>query len=452
MAQNLTPRNWDCLLTEIEDRQIVPVIGSELLRITLAPGQEEPVLLYQHIARDLAVRLEVDPSALPDPFRMNDVVWKHLGDKGAPADIYYEIQAILKSRSWPTPDPLLKLAQIRHFNLYLSVTFDPLMKKALDEARHEGRDQTEALAYSLYGKEVRDLRADFDINSEPPLVYQLFGRASTQPDYAVTDDELLAFTHRLLTRDYRPKNLYDHIRSRNLLVLGCSFPDWLARFFYCAAKGEDTFTKCIRGLVADQKTVNDSNLCQFLQRKNILIFPEPDPCRFVDELHEKWTARFGVEDNPVVKPVLFAPEAVFLSYASEDRETVLRLKKKLESAQLPVWYDQQQLDYGDQYKNKISANIRKCSVFIPVISKHTDTIEPRFFWWEWHKAMEEAEYRSPKYPFILPVVIDDTGYDAPHIPEDFKKCHWHRLTNGVPDDDFITIAAEQIKNLRRQRR
>jgi hypothetical protein len=448
MRPIFTNRNWDRLLAEIEEGRIIPVIGTELLRMDLGQG---PVLLYQHLARELAVRLNMDQNALLDPFRLNDVAWSYLDHKGDPADIYYEIQAILKNRYWPTPDPLLKLAQIRHFNLYLSTTFDPLIKKALDEARFEGADQTDSLAYSLNGKESGDLSPDFDRHPRP-LVYQIFGRASTQSDYTVTDDDLLAFTHRLQTRDYRPQNLFDHIRSRNLLVLGCSFPDWLARFFYCATKGEDTFTKDIRGLVADQETVTDSNLCRFLQRKHILIFPVADAGQFVDELHQKWMARFGVEDKAIVKLSPFAPEAIFLSYASEDRESVLRLKKKLETAGLAVWYDQQQMDCGDLYTNKLFANIQKCSFFIPIISKHTSTIERRFFRREWSKALEEAEYRPPEYPFIQPIVIDDTGYDAPHIPEEFKSRHWQRFEDGIPDEAFLTLTVQRIKDLRRERK
>jgi hypothetical protein len=448
MKHKFTPRNWDRLLAEIEDRKIIPVIGSELLRIDLG---QEPVLLQQHLAQELAVRLDVDQDALPNPFRLNDVVWSYLDQKGDPADIHYEIQDILKNRSWPVPDPLLKLAQIRHFNLYLSTTFDLLMKKALDDARFGSADQADSLAYSLNGKEVRDLSPDFDQHPRP-MVYQIFGRASTQPDYAVTDDELLAFTHRLQTRDYRPQNLFDHIRSRNLLILGCSFPNWLARFFYCAAKGEATFSKGIRGLVADQETVSDSNLCQFLQRKQILVFPEPDAIQFVDELHQKWMARFGVEDTTIAKLEPFASEAIFLSYANEDREAVLHLKEKLEAAGLAVWYDQLRLESGDLYLNKIFTNIRKCSFFIPVISKHTTTIERRFFRLEWHKALEEAQYRSAEYPFIQPITIDDTSYDAPHIPEEFKNRHWQRFAGGIPDEAFLTLTVQRIKDLRRQRR
>jgi len=49
-------------------------------------------------------------------------------------------------------------------------------------------------------------------------------------------------------------------------MLGCSFPDWLAQFFYCALKGEGMLIKGIRGLVADMEKVHDSNLCRFLKR------------------------------------------------------------------------------------------------------------------------------------------------------------------------------------------
>ena len=415
MKPILTSRNWDRLLAEIEEGKLIPVVGPELLQMDMGDG---PVLFYQHLADELAQRLEVDSESISEPIRLNEVAWDFLDRRGDPAEIYYEIQDILKKGDWPMPEPLLKLAQILHFDLYLSTTFDPFMKRALDETRFGGMDQTESLANSIL-ETVVDLPTDFKDHPRP-LVYQLFGRATTSPEYAVTDDELLAFTHRLQTRDYRPANLFDHIKPRHLLMLGCSFPDWLARFFYCALKGEDILTKGIRGLVADTETVRDGNLCRFLKRGQTLIFPEGDAVQFVSELHDKWMARFEAQssDSTEEKDALstlapFGAEAIFLSYASEDRDAVLRFKEKMESMGLNVWYDQRRLETGDLYMEKIFANIRKASFFIPFISKNTTTVERRFFRLEWHKALEEAQYRPSDYPFIQPIAIDNTGYDAP---------------------------------------
>lgn len=35
----------------------------------------------------------------------------------------------------------------------------------------------------------------------------------------------------LQTPNKRPQRLFDHLRGKHILVLGCGFPDWLARFF-----------------------------------------------------------------------------------------------------------------------------------------------------------------------------------------------------------------------------
>ena len=56
MKPILTPRNWDRLLAEIEERKLIPVIGPELLQMDLGEGL---ILFYQHLARELAERLDL---------------------------------------------------------------------------------------------------------------------------------------------------------------------------------------------------------------------------------------------------------------------------------------------------------------------------------------------------------------------------------------------------------
>ena len=63
-------------------------------------------------------------------------------------DLYYETRGILTERSWPTPEPLLQLAAITHFDLFISTTFDFLVEQALNEIRFQGAAGTRALAYS----------------------------------------------------------------------------------------------------------------------------------------------------------------------------------------------------------------------------------------------------------------------------------------------------------------
>ena len=158
-------------------------------------------------------------------------------------------------------------------------------------------------------------------------------------------------------------------------------------------------------------------------------------------------------EAPSPQPAPFEEDAVFLSYASEDRESVLNLKAAMEASGIPVWFDQRHLEAGDDYTAKILENIEKCSIFIPVISRHTNTAERRrFFRLEWRKAVEEAMFRSDSTQFILPVVIDDTSQDAPHILTEFKKKHWQWFKEGRPLPEFLDLINRRIRQSRREKR
>lgn len=56
---------WDELLSFIEERRVIPIIGPELLRIDTDRG---PRLLYDWLAEKLAARLGVDPAMLPPDY------------------------------------------------------------------------------------------------------------------------------------------------------------------------------------------------------------------------------------------------------------------------------------------------------------------------------------------------------------------------------------------------
>ncbi len=451
-----TESNWDRLLTEIEGQRVIPVVGPELL---LVEQEGRSGFFYDLLAKELARRLHIRLGNLSGSVRLEAVAQTFLASHGDPADIYFEIHRILSGGDWPCPKPLEKLAEISHFNLFLTTTFDTFMKRALDNVRFQGGDEARALAYSDMGALV-DLPVNFD-QQHRPFVFQLFGKVSASPDYAVTEDDLLRFNHRLQSKDRRPQNLFDQLKSNYLLVLGCSLPDWLARFFFCATKGDLLFSEMgIRGVVADRATPADESLSRFFARRKTLLYSSGEPVDFLDELHRRWLARFGKlvkskgpmqKMNDVEMPP-FVPDSVFLSYASEDKAEVIRLKDALEEAGIDVWFDQRRLEPGDVYKSKILRNIEKCSCFVPIISRHTATLEKRFFRLEWCKAIEEASYWSPDYPFIQPVVIDETSYDAPNIPHEFRIRHWQRFAGGVPSDDFIHGIRRQILQIRRGKR
>ncbi|MBU2451963.1 MAG: toll/interleukin-1 receptor domain-containing protein, partial [Proteobacteria bacterium] len=334
-------RNWNRLLSEIEDQKIIPIVGPELLIMELDDRQ---ILYYDYIAQKLIEKLNIDTDDFPIQYGLSDVAVAFIKAHGDPADIYFEIREIINSRNWTIPEPLKLLSEIGHFNLFLSITFDSFMEQALNSTRFGGNKKTLSIVYSNRGK-VTDLPLE---STSECVVFQLFGKASSAPDYAVTEDDLLLFNHRLQSQDQQPLNLFDRLKSNYLLTMGCSFQDWLARFFFCATKGDVLFSDVgMRGVIVDKKTITDEPLNKFLKRRKTLIYPKGNAAEFVKELHHRWTERYRNiyrpsetkkntykdESNP------FIPEAAFLSYASEDKDFAISIKAALESVGVDVWFD-----------------------------------------------------------------------------------------------------------------
>ena len=63
--------------------------------------------------------------------------------------------------------------------------------------------------------------------------------------------------------------------------------------------------------------------------------------------------------------------AVFLSYAREDIEAARRIAEALRSQGVEVWFDQSELRGGEEWDAKIKRQIRDCTLFLAVISAHT---------------------------------------------------------------------------------
>ena len=443
-----TERHWRNLLMDIEAGQVIPVVGPELLVVGEADGR--PVTLYARLASELAARLQIDEAQLPrtsDLFAVSSAFLQNPAN--AFEDLLYETRDILAQHP-EIPEPLRQLAAIRHFDLFVSITFDSLLQRAIDEVRFDGRAGTVVFAYSEK-EQVEDLPPE-PARAGRPYVFQLFGRLNAVGDYVISEDKLLEFSHRFQSRDFRPPNLFDMLRTKSLLTIGCGLPPWLGRFFLRAVKGDQLLTQGARGIIVDGTSLSDRDFVMFLQRRKTTIYGDGDSVAFVDELYRRWTDMFGrapeaaaagvSESGPLPE---FKEDSVFLSYASQDRPVALRIKEMFDQAGVDVWFDQQALEGGDDYRRVIERNIESCTYFIPVISRHTVTEERRFFRLEWTKAIDEARFRPQEFPFIQPVLVDDTTVTAPGIPREFSARHCRRLED-------VPLLVDEAKRRIRERR
>jgi len=435
---------WDDLLSFIEERRVIPIVGPELLMVTT---EEKPRLLYDWLAERLAVKLNVDTRQLPQPYSLNDVVCWFLADRGRREEAYVRLRAVLKEANFEPPIALRQLASITDFDLFVSTTFDPLLETAINLERFGGAPSTDVIGYTP--NRVTDLPAERDRLTRP-VVYHLFGKLSASPTYVISDEDLLEFLCALQSEHLAPERLFHELEHNHLLVIGSGLTNWVARFFLRMAKRQRlSAPRDVGEVLADDHTAQDERLMAFLQQVSVhtRIFRGAE--RFVAELSQRWHARHKPASGALGGPARFLPparempdNAVFISYAREDLAAVQQLKAGLEAAGVPTWFDIDRLEVGDDYDHKIQRNVSRCSYFIPVISANTQRRLEAYFRREWGYALDRTRNMADGSLFILPVTLDATSAAEALVPERFKALHFTQLPGGAVTPEFTRRLAE----------
>jgi len=440
---------WDDLLSFIEERRVIPIIGPELLRVETDSG---PSLLYDWLAEKLAARLNVDTSLLPKPYTLNDVVCWFLSARGRREEAYVRLRGILKDAAFEPPAALRRLASIPEFDLFVSTTFDSLLEAAINQERFGGASSTDVLSYSP--NRVADLPNERD-RLQRPVVYHLFGRVSASPTYVLSDEDLLEFICALQSEHLAPEKLFHELEHSHLLFIGSNFTNWLARLFLRMAKRQRlSDPRDVGEIMADNHTSEDERLVSFLQQVSVRTRIYVGAERFVDELHRRLAARRSPKTAAPnsAAPLRFTPpacempdHAVFISYARDDLAAVQQIKAGLEAAGITTWFDMDRLEGGDDYDRKIQRNIARCSYFIPVVSAATQRRPEAYFRREWSYAIDRTRNMADGALFLLPVTIDDTSPAAALVPDRFRSLHFTHLPGGRVSPDFAQRLRELIQ-------
>jgi hypothetical protein len=445
---------WEDLLNFIEEKQVIPIVGPELC---VVEGDNGPVNLYTWLARSLAARLNINAGDLPADPTLDDVLVRHLLNRGRREDLYTRIRTIMREATFAPPRALVQLAEITDFDLYVSTTFDSLMEDALNTARFGGLRTTDVAAYTP--SKLVDLPCEREF-LQRPLVYHLMGRLSASPTYVISEEDVLEFVCALQMEHYAPEKLFGELERNHLLLLGGSFSDWLTRLFLRLAKRRRlSEPRDVGEILADSQSTHEPGLVFFLQQvsSRTRLFAD-GAAAFVDELHRRWCARnrpapaaaAGGPHDPAASIERYVPpsremadRAVFISYAREDLAAVQKLKAGLDEAGVVAWFDMDRLESGDDFARKIRDNVSRCGYFVPVISATTQRRVEGWFRREWKWAVDRTHGMAEGARFILPVCVDDTPEPGALVPEEFLKAHWTRLPGG----EVTPEVAAQLKEL-----
>jgi len=401
---------WEDLLLAIEEGQVVPMVGRDLLVVNT---DSEPRLFHRLVADRLAAELNVTSDKLPPEFDANDVICAYEDFHGDPMAINPRVVRILNALKVPVPESLRLLAEIPNLRLFVSTTCDKLLEEALTAVR--------GYPPAVVAFPPASNLTDFDdvlLERHGSLVFQILGRVSASASFAVTEGQVLEQMHDFMVGARRPERLIAKLQESHLLILGVSFPDWLARLLIRLARAKPLWdSRPMMEVIADGgRTQKDfAVFMHHFSPHQSRLFTGGSPVEFVRELHRRWFERHP-RDAPSSSRVTpggeeladMAGGSIFISYASEDRTAAFRLADALTSAGLEVWVDRR-LNPGDDFRNIIERYIRECCAFVPVLSRHTVTNDERYFRREWAQAYDRNKgYFGADRNFLFPVVVDST--------------------------------------------
>lgn len=345
---------WRELLRAIEGGTVVPIVGRDLMVVTTKDG---PRNFHDLVAERVAAAAElpllaelsrcpacggdvgkpVDFDSVPD---VNHVLCRaaersHL--QGNPEDFAQEfVTPVVRELAdeFEAPEALRKLVSIPPFRLFITTMYDRLLEKAIEA---EDLDVTVFARNPTFpaAEELDAVR-----KSRDPLrvfLFYLFGRAADQETYAFSDAQYLHVMHDLIKSGSAPgTNPVDLLAARHLLLIGVTFPDWLARFLIKAGRpSEQLWRRNTRELRNSREFIVNSAplspslstfLSLFMDNKSLWLSRTMSSTSFVDELHRRWFAlhpqRRPKPARPAatVRPTSAKTYRVFVSYSHEGED------------------------------------------------------------------------------------------------------------------------------------
>jgi hypothetical protein len=442
-AEIADERNLDLVLEAIHNNNLVVMVGSGLVRVAMGGG----IVTYDHyMAEALAAKHGVTDAELRlvetsfAEATLNDVVSVCIKKNVERYGLYYDVAEIIEGSDFVPPLALRQLAQMTDINLLVTCTCDPLLESAL-------RDQPHNLAVCGRNEKKIDLPENADSTR---LLYYLMGKARRgNQEFAICDEDLLRFIHKLHDSSYRPKRLFDAFRENHLLLLGVNFGDWLARFFLWLAKDRENLSmekaRKLKEYMADERLDKEHSLKLFLQHFShpSTIIVGSDPAGFVAKLHAKWSRE---------KVPQGAKKHCFVSYSREPDAPMARtFVRALQQAGFDVWFDIQELEGGDNFNEKIRYYVSNCALFLPLFSAGSLQRKEGYFRSEWAAAQErDTRFTGTGSSCVIPIIVDrdstilNHSDSYPGIPQPFRSLQMYHCPQGNPTEELISCLRKHL--------
>lgn len=449
---------WRRLLGLMRDGFVVPIIGARLL-----VGPDGRSSLQARVAERLLALYGVDVGDRPLPlFReLNEAVTRLLtADRNPPklqdlyTDVHEAIAEVTAAPDFRIPTPIQQLAEITDFRLLVTLTPDDLLARSLRQ-----RCAVNEIVHSpvLPSTEESDLPADWSKRPAEANLLYLFGKSRSAPMFAIHDEDILEYAHNVIAREhYVPSKFLNELRQRNLLLIGCNFPEWLSRFFL-RATSESRLSQRREWLIEEMHP--SESLIYFLQSysKDTEVLWQFPPNDFVAELHRRWQAER--RPDPIGQPAVDAvpPGAMFfLSYSrgtdQPRAEALYQALTRLGVSESEIWFDRSTIEPAEDFRRRILDGIRSCRYFVPLLSTAAMRRDEAFVFDEWRDA--NTRNQAMNRDFILPTIVDDDYHPEQYTARPVRDGEWERLDfchapEGVPDARMHRRLTQLVRDARR---
>src|SRR6185437_2435348 len=213
--------DWDELLDYISDKQVTPIIGKEMYKFKkdglLIPFDQylSGQILNSYQVTDqpgLALSKAVDYLVITKGIKMMDIIRKL---KLMVKDINFE---------FPLLTDFLGIKDLKYF--INTAIYNNVLENNISKISNQTPD---SINFSI--NEPFSDSDDLE-RLQLPFVFNVFGSLLNTVDPALRDEDMLEFTSQFNEKmgDAKAINLISALKNKNLLFLGCAFPDWMVRF------------------------------------------------------------------------------------------------------------------------------------------------------------------------------------------------------------------------------
>ncbi len=421
--------DWDELLDFITDKQLTPVLGKEMYKF-----KQDDLLIPvdEYLSKQI---LEINNVQDQQNLTLSQAVNYLVNEKKVKMmDVIRKLKSMIRDINFNFP-LLEKFLSISDLNYYINTAvYNNVLENNLKAVRNE---TATSINFSI--NEPFSDSDDLERLKEP-FVFNVFGSLLNTVDPALSEEDMLEYTGSFKEKIKNATNIVNALKNKNLLFLGCAFPEWVVRFILRLLSNEpmhDWGTKRTIIVVNDMSDARKKQY-EFLKNYDVVTYPG-NTQDFVNELAQQWKQK---------NPLTIKNKMIFLSYTIKDKDAVENLKAAMEKINnVTCWYDNREIAPGDDFKTEIAKNIKSADLFIPLISANSLLHKDGYVQLEWFTADNVNTFRkidgnTAKY--LMPVVIDDTNPYDNNVPKYFSELSIGKVPAGNPGQEFISQVKETL--------